>query len=111
MNHKCEDGLSEFIFQSCYHYVERKEEHKKHEEENDDKLLQYLVDNRGYELEEKIDAKQLIEDKEIYELMKDTWIGNRIKTMSELMNIIEEKQKSVDIDLTDLVEFLWLDLL
>ncbi len=99
------DGLSQFIYQISYYYVERKEELKKHEGENDNKIFQYLVENRRYVAGTELYAEQLIGDKEVYELIGDTWIGNRIKIMSEFINIIEEKQKSVDVDLTDLVDF------
>lgn len=101
---KKEDDLSEFIFRSSYYYVNRTEEQENLEDEASARLLQYLVDTQEYNQGEALTGKQLMEDGEVYELVRHTWIGNLIKIMSNLSDDLEEKNKSMKIDLSNLID-------
>ena len=71
-------------------------------------LLDYLVKNHPYVVHSIgiLVHSSLISDQIAYELFKDTWIGELIKTMSTLSATLRNNQKRMRLDMDDLMNYI-----
>lgn len=97
------DDVTEFIYRSTRLYVNRLQRKKLINQEAEDKLLQFLTENRNYKIQHHFDGSEIMKDEEVYELMRYTWIGGIIETMAGLSEKLKEKQLEMEIDLSNLV--------
>lgn len=68
-----------------------------------DRLLQFLRDNRDYEEEERIEADDVMKDDIIYGMVKKTWIGREINVMCDLRKLIGDKGEKTTQDLNEML--------
>lgn len=95
--------LSEFIYQSTNHYIIRNDERTVRVRNAERELLNYLETERGYSIEEYILNEELMNDPELYRMVKATWIGELIEKMSNLRTELSQKQRITEFDLTSLL--------
>ena len=57
----------------------------------------------NYEIGQPVKASDYIHIKEFADLLRKTWIGLSIETLANLKNILENKKKKGDLDLTELL--------
>lgn len=95
------NDIAEFIYKVSYYYCDRNinEDVKNASEE----VLKYLIENQGYRYGKKIYKKDIGNDPNLYELVKSTWIGQRIIVISELCEKINRKIKKNELDLSNLL--------
>lgn len=67
------------------------------------KLETYLLSERDYSIGEQFEAASCRGDPKAYSLVKDTWIGETLCTMSRLGRILEERKREEAIDLSSLL--------
>lgn len=67
------------------------------------KLFEYLNENKGYKKLDDISYEDIIEDKHIYKMLKGTWIGENIQTMANLKDILIAKKHENDLDLKEML--------
>ena len=66
-------------------------------------FLSYLKKELNYEIGQPVKASDYIHIKEFADLLRKTWIGLSIETLANLKNILENKKKKGDLDLTELL--------
>lgn len=103
LNRENAEDMSEFIYQSTNHYIVRTEERNVRVKKAEIILLEYMKKKKGYSVEDYITMDEILEDKELYELVRGTWLGEMIETMANLNNMLSQKQKEAEIDLTTLL--------
>lgn len=93
-----------FIYHMTRYYMyPGDKEYKNRLNQATDKLNAFLIDKRNYNKGDQLKAVIIMDDPEVYSLIKATWLGKWISTMIELKEIIESRKKAEDIDLTDLL--------
>ena len=71
----------------------------------DNELYDYLINKCNYEDETELDYNNIVKDKTIEELFKDTWIGRRILHMCGLKEQLLEKQRTNNNLLDNIINF------
>lgn len=99
----CADKLLIFLQKISYYYVSRDEAQLKKERVAEKTLCNVMVEHRGYQLRQHFNGMDFTEDKEVYSLIKDTWVGNVISTMAKLSSIISKKREETELDLDSLL--------
>ena len=95
------NNIATFIKMFAYKYWRFSIKIAKIEEE---KLFEYLVNIRGNAINQNITYKNIIKDRQIYNMLKKTWIGEHIKTMANLKDILIAKKHENDLDLKEMLE-------
>ena len=90
-------------YMTRYYMYPGDKEYKNRLNQATDKLNAFLIDKRNYNKGDQLKAVIIMDDPEVYSLIKATWLGKWISTMIELKEIIESRKKAEDIDLTDLL--------
>ena len=68
-----------------------------------DRALDYLMSNKEYQIGTELELNDILNDDILYKLIKETWFGRHVYTMSRLKEQLEEKQEKMDIDLSKLL--------
>ena len=97
------NDIIDFIYKFANYYLEATKSKKKKWKAEADKLLEYLINNKGYKIGEYVSQQEMIDDEKMYELVKETWIGEVVIIMSNLSKALTEKQKRTEIDLSNLL--------
>lgn len=71
--------------------------------QHEKELLNLLIETKEYQIGSVVDSSTSLQDPEVYELIKKTWIGERIDTLSQLHRILSEKQQEKQFDLSQLL--------
>lgn len=95
--------MVEFLFDMARYYVVRTPELDQHMETTSKKLLDYLTANMGYKIDSDFSCIDYLDNKELYELMRETWIGLYISTMAGMRVQLEKKHKDEEMDLNALL--------
>lgn len=66
-------------------------------------LLDYFIKNRNYQMGKKFTLEDLKDDHKAYDIFKSTWVGNRIQAISNLHEILSDKQDKIDNELAELL--------
>lgn len=105
IDNESNNNIVAFIHHFTYFYIEK----SKSEEENDqsaaEKMLKYLIDNKGYVVGDSIPGENIAEDSILYSLLRETWLGKRLNIMANLSIELKEKQDRNEVDLTNLLIF------
>lgn len=96
-----DNDIIEFVYKISYYYVDRTM--NKEVQSASDKMLKYLIKNQEYKCGTKIGGKNIDKESEIYELLKATWLGQRIMIMSELYEKLNQKIEKNEMDLSNLL--------
>ena len=70
---------------------------------SDDRLLNYLIENLDYEIGHSIKAIDILENPEIYNLFKETWIGKTIERISKMKEVLIDKKRETALGLDALL--------
>lgn len=92
-----------FLFTMAMFYVERTPARNERTKVAEDCLKKFMIEKRGYKLKHRIKAIEYVDDHEVYELIKKTWIGESIFIMAGMRERLEKKRKDEEIDLSCLV--------
>lgn len=96
------DESVQFIkdFVSYYTYTKR---NFKQSKSDDMQLLKYLKKNMNYSIGEEICCVDLFDDKEFYQIFKNTWIGNLINNIANFKDVLNAKKQEGELDLDKLL--------
>lgn len=103
MDMDSDNGVRNFIYRCAKYYIKRGDKKSKESQAISDKVLDYLMQNKSYEVGKQILIKDIVEDSILYEMFKETWIGERITVMSNLSVELTKKQDKIEIDLSNLL--------
>lgn len=96
------DGtLLDFIRRFSWHYNGT----MPHDElyKNEAVLLKYLEDNMDYKISQRIEANDFQVGDPVYEMLKVTWIGCRLRIISNLSDKIKQRKEESEMDLSSLL--------
>ena len=68
-----------------------------------DSLLEYMRTEHSYEIEDDFCGTDFMNDPVAYDLIKQTWVGDRINILCNLKYIIKGKKKEAEVDLSSLL--------
>lgn len=94
------DESVQFIKEFVLYYRNRYFEHFK---SDDSQLLKYLEENMNYSIGEEICCMDLFDDKEFYQIFKNTWIGNLINNIANFKEVLNRKKQEGELDLNKLL--------
>lgn len=98
------DGKAvEFIYTMARYHISRSKDRTKQINEAEDKLKEFLIKEREYKIEGRLEAIDYIDDHEVYTLLKETWIGDALRVMANLREILEQRRKAEELDLSCLL--------
>lgn len=97
------DVALEIIYRFSFAYSKGAKQNIAKNKKYSDKLLDYLIKNKSYHINNIIATQNILEDTELYNLLKETWIGDCIKTIASLSNELTKKQKNNEKNLDDLL--------
>ena len=69
----------------------------------ENKLLKYLEVNMDYKISDELNGIEILDDKELYELFKRTWVGDLINTVANLRDTLIREKKKYELNLNDLI--------
>lgn len=69
-----------------------------------EELFIFLIENRAYKEDERIDAIKLMKDAPVYGLVKQTWIGRHIGLLCEIKRKLCEKAEKSSNDLQEMLD-------
>lgn len=98
-----EDNRFSFIYHFANHYVEYSEERNTRVRKGSDELLKYLTQTTGYDINEKVELKEILKDNIMYDLIRKTWLGELINIIVNLRDKLEKKQTDEQFDLSLLI--------
>lgn len=96
------DNMVEFIKKYVYQCL-IKSTWEECEQLASDRVFNYLTSNREYQIGDTVELNEILEDHILYDLIKKTWIGNLVYTMSRLNEQLEVKQEKMEMDLSELL--------
>lgn len=98
------DGKAvEFIYTMARYHISRSKDRTKQINEAEDKLKEFLIKEREYKIEGRLEAIDYIDDHDVYSLLKETWIGDALRVMANLREILEQRRKAEELDLSCLL--------
>lgn len=97
------EDIIRFIYHFARYYFKTNDENSKERKFNGDKVLDYLIENKSYQVGEEISLKEIIEDSNLYEMIKKTWLGEYLTIMANLSIELKKKQEKMEIDLSNLL--------
>lgn len=102
---KAESGNPIVLFLSNFlvFYVDRNKKALEKMDAAADTLLKHMQTEHDYEIEDDFCGTDFMDDPIVYELMKETWVGDRINILCNLKSIIKGKKKEAEFDLSSLL--------
>lgn len=97
------NNILQTIYKFSAKYINRTNDKKIKMKKFTDDLLKYLIKNKEYKINNNIKKEKILEDVELYNLLKETWIGERVEIISNLSNELKNKQKNIEINLLNLL--------
>lgn len=94
------DETVQFIKEFVLYYRNR---YFKQFKSDDSELLKYLEKNMNYNIGEEINCIDLFDDKEFYQIFKNTWIGNLINNIANFKDVLNTKKQEGELDLHKLL--------
>lgn len=92
-----------FIYVMARSYIYSSEFRPKQTNEAEDKLREFLIAERGYCIENRLEPSDYLDDVEVYSLIKETWIGNVFRVMADMREILEQRRQAEELDLSCLL--------
>lgn len=96
---KAEETI-QFIGEFVLYYINRDFKHFK---SSNSQLFKYLNKIMDYSIGEEINSIDLLDDKEFYQIFKNTWIGNLINNIANLKEVLNKKKQESELDLNKLL--------
>lgn len=95
--------LESFLFQFTFWYRDRSAAAEQRQAQAEQRLLAYLEKERGWDRERDIGIEELLANPRLYQLVRDTWIGERVGTLCSLKEDILRRQADADTCLARLI--------
>ena len=96
------DNILHFIRKYIYQCLIKSEQEER-EQLASDRIFDYLITNKGYQIGMELELNDILTDYALYDLLKETWIGREVYIMSKLNEQLEIKQEKMELDLFDLL--------
>ena len=93
----------EFLYTMARYHVARSKDRTKRINAAEDKLMEFLIKERAYKIEDKLETSNYLNDDEVYALIKETWIGDMLYAMANLKETLEHRRKAEELDLSCLL--------
>ena len=93
-----------FIYAMARHYRDTTSSHVKQLKDAEDELRNFLISERDYKIEEKVDLTEYRDDSKLYSLLKATWIGDYLTVMANLREMLEHRRRKEEQDLFELLD-------
>lgn len=93
----------EFLYTMARYHVVRSKDRTKRINAAEDKLMEFLIKERAYKIEDKLETSNYLNDDEVYALIKETWIGDMLYAMANLKETLEHRRKAEELDLSCLL--------
>lgn len=93
-----------FIYAMARHYRDTTSSHVKQLNDAEDELRNFLISERDYKIEEKVDLTEYRDDSKLYSLLKATWIGDYLTVMANLREMLEHRRRKEEQDLFELLD-------
>ncbi len=104
MRIETQEDIIEFARKSSWKYSVNEIKAKTSEMRTaEDELLRYLKTNMDYEIDDEIHGDECKNDEYLYNLIKKTWIGERIRILSTLSDVLSKKKRETELDLSGLL--------
>lgn len=97
---RASDEIVQFIKEFFLYYRTR---YFKHFNSDDSQLLKCLEKNINYSIGEDINCICLFDDKEFYQIFRNTWIGNLINNIANFKDVLNRKKQEGELDLNKLL--------
>ena len=97
------DNLMEFLFEMTSYYIVRNSERNARVKVAETQLLDFLVKNREYIPRSQIAGLDYRKDAPVYAIIKNTWIGEAISTLSNASVELQRKREDTELDLSGLL--------
>lgn len=97
------DNILEFIRSYIYRCLIKSDHDIEQEQLASDRLFDYLTSNKDYQIGTELELNDILNDRILYDLVSETWIGKHIYIMSKLNEQLEVKQEKMEIDLSELL--------
>lgn len=69
----------------------------------ENRLLEFMRSERNFDIDDDIDSMEYCNDPEVYNLIKETWVGKRIEQLANLHALLVKKQEKSQMDLSGLL--------
>lgn len=103
MAHKTLSSTFEYLINFSYFYIERDPAREDRLSKAERELYFFLVNQRDYRLQGRIEANEYATDSEVYSLVKKTWIGDLLYGLANLKENLERKHQTEELDLSFLL--------
>ena len=97
------DEVLDYLFETTRHYIPTSPERNTRIEAAEKQLLELLTEHRGYIPETQFAGLDYRLDEPVYSLIKNTWVGNAILTLSNLSTELQRKKQDTMLDLSGLL--------
>ncbi len=98
------DAALEIIYRFSFLYTTKRNRDRSQFKIYSERLLTYLLEKKSYQINNRISKQDILKDNDMYNLVKETWIGGHIKTISNLTYELKEKIKNNEINLDNLID-------
>jgi len=95
--------LTGYLFDVARDYTDFGDNQRKEHDLATQKLLNLLTTERNVKTGCHFSGLDFMEDDEVYSLLKSTWFGAVIHTLSNLSLVLEKKREDLELDLTGLL--------
>ena len=96
--------LDRSTYAMARHYRDTTSSHVKQLKDAEDELRNFLISERDYKIEEKVDLTEYRDDSKLYSLLKATWIGDYLTVMANLREMLEHRRRKEEQDLFELLD-------
>lgn len=103
LRHECKNNIMFFIRKVTHIYRLKCWKSDLIYQQSQKALLDYLIENKKYEIGNEINGCDYASDPIFYELIRKTWVGDYINTAATLCEKLKEKKKEIDLDLSELL--------
>lgn len=100
-----DNSLIVFIRAFTQKYIVRSREKEERNQTYSEKLFMYLTENKNYVLDVSLDTISIINDANVREIIKKTWIGELVQCMTDLKQHLTQKLEENEDALDNMLEF------
>ena len=103
INCESSNRIVEFLFDISRHYLKRTPELNQKLKVASQNLLDYLITTYDYKIGTSFLCANHLDDKKLYMIIRETWIGFDINNLANLKTHLEKKQRDEEMDLCALL--------
>lgn len=99
----CEDSLVMFLFEVAKYYGQKGKKQRREMDETAKQLLDLLTSKYDIQVGQDFVGTEFLKNGDVYNLLKRTWVGDRIATVASLSIFLSQKQEATELDLSGLL--------